>query len=199
MAKKPEEETTPQNPVVEEVKEVKEEASTVETQEDSISKDDLADLRSKAAASSQNFERAKKAEEEAKNLKDELQDNQVLPTVDTEEESELKSEIATLKARANKSDVIDRYPEMKEVWDKFEEFRTDPENKGMNMNTAAKVFRTENGLASPTRKGLEKQTGGDRVQISTNNKMTPDEAKKLRDTDWKKYREMLKKGQINVE
>lgn len=180
---------TPQNPVAEEVLEA--------IDENSISSEELAELRRNAESSSQNYARLKKLEEENKILKD-LQADEVLPEVDLEEESNLKSEVSDLKQRLNKSDLIVKHPEMGEVWDEFETFRDDPENKGMNMNTAAKAFRIEKGLANPARKGLEKQTGGDRIHISTNNKMTSEDAHKLRTTNYEKYREMLKKGQINV-
>lgn len=202
MEKKPEE-TTPQNPVVEETKTPeKTEEPKVEVQPEvpeSISAEELTDLKKKAGVSSQNFERAKTAEEKVKTLEAQLQEQEVLPTVDVEGESELKSEVSDLKQRLNKADLLKRHPDMEEVWDKFEEFRSDPENKGMNMNTAAKAFRVENELDTPRRKGLEEQTGGNRVKISGNNKMSVDDAKKLRTTNYKKYREMLKKGQINVE
>jgi hypothetical protein len=52
----------------------------------------------------------------------------------------------------------------------------------------------EKGLLEPVRKGLEKPTGGDRTPLSSG--MSTEEVKSLRETDYKKYREMLKKGLI---
>ena len=102
-----------------------------------------------------------------------------------------------MKAELKKANLLKAHPELDEVWDKFDEFRNDPENKGMSLETAAKAFRVETGLATPKRKGLEKSTGGDRVPVKSS--LSPEEAAKLRSTDFKKYREMLKKGQIRVE
>lgn len=193
------EETTPQNPVVEETTSTPEAEPAVETpKDDSISREELADLKEKAKVSSQNFERLKKLEEDNKSLQEQLKEQEVLPQVDIEEEGQLKSEVTAVKQELNKMKVIKSHPEMEEVWSEFTEYRNDPENKGMNMNTAAKAFRIEKGLAAPQRKGLERQTGGDRVQISAGNKMSVDEVTKLRKTDYKKYREMIKKGQIKM-
>lgn len=195
------EETTPQNPVVEEApkatEEVKPEAKAEEAKpEDSISKEELKNLRVLAEHGEQNLVRAKKAEAKVEELKaqPDLQDNEVLSEVDDEELETVKSEVADLKAQLQKAEVVERHPEMKDAWDKFEEFRADPENKGMNMKTAAKAFRIENGLAEPVRQGLEKQTGGDRVPISQG--MSIDEVRKLRENDSRKYLDMVKKGLI---
>lgn len=117
---------------------------------------------------------------------------------DTEEEdlNSIKSEVADLKRKVQKSEVLETYPQLKDKWADFEEFRSDPENKGMNMRTAAKAFLAEKGLIEQPRKGLEKPTGGQRVPISSG--MSVDEVKTLRETNYKKYVEMLKKGQIKI-
>ena len=113
-----------------------------------------------------------------------------------EDLSVIKSEVADLKRRLQKSDVLEAYPELKDKWADFEEFRADPENKGMNMKTAAKSFLVEKGLVETRRQGLEKPTGGARVPLSSG--MSADEVKTLRETNHKKYREMLLKGQIKI-
>jgi len=104
------------------------------------------------------------------------------------------SEFSEMKTELSKKDLIINYPILKEKWSEFEEFRTD--NKGMNIKTAAKAFLTENGLLEPKRVGLEKSNGGARTPTPTN--MTSDEIKNLRTTNFKKYQELLKKGQIKI-
>ena len=113
-----------------------------------------------------------------------------------EDLSVIKSEVADLKRRLQKSDVLEAYPELKDKWADFEEFRADPENKGMNMKTAAKSFLVEKGLIETKRQGLEKPTGGTRAPLSSG--MSVDEVKTLRETNYKKYVELLGKGQIKI-
>ena len=88
-------------------------------------------------------------------------------------------------------------PILKEKWDEFEEFRSDPDNKGMNLRTAAKAFLVENGLIDAPRKGLEKSTGGTKVIPSSG--MTAQEAENLMKNDFKKYQELIKKGQLKIQ
>jgi len=125
-------------------------------------------------------------------------EEQLNPSVPSEPESEdlssFRVELAEVKGKLQKSEVIESYPALKELWSDFEEFRTESDNKGMNMKTAAKAFLTEKGLLEPKRKGLEKPTGGPRTPQLTG--MTVEDVKHLRETNYKKYEEMLKKGQI---
>lgn len=109
---------------------------------------------------------------------------------------ELKNTVSTLQSASQKSDALNKHPEMKDHWNDFESFQADPENKGMNFNTALKAFRVEKGLLEPTRQGLEDSTGGPRVPQPSG--MTADEVKSLRETNPRKYRDMLKKGQMKI-
>lgn len=95
-----------------------------------------------------------------------------------------------------KKDVLISHPILKEKWEEFETFRADPENKGMNLRTAAKAFLTESGLLDARRPGLEKTTGGPRVPVSE--KMSVEDIKTLRETNWPKYLEMVRKGLIKI-
>ena len=144
--------------------------------------------------------RAEIAEAKAKELTNEnseLKDNPVLSEVEDDGEVDtLKKDLSEVKVKLAKSEVIDKYPQLKETWDKFEEFQQESDNKGMPLNTAAKAFLTENDLLVKPRKGLEKVTGGDKTPKPTG--MTVEEVTKLRTTDFKKYRDMLKKGQIKI-
>ena len=106
----------------------------------------------------------------------------------------LKVELAEIKRKQQRSEVLETYPELKDKWADFEEFRSDPENKGMAMRTAAKAFVVEKGLSGSPRPGLEKPTGGQRVPLTSG--ISVEDVKTLRETNYKKYLELLKKGQI---
>ena len=162
-----------------------------------ISQVELDDFKHKAEVSSQNFERLKKAEQEVEELRVKLSEINPLP-VEYEDEviGKLKNDVSDLKQKLGKSEVLEAYPILKDVWNEFDSFRNEPDNKGMNMKTAAKAFVTEKGLLEPTRKGLEKPTGGGHTPVSSG--MSNDEVKKLRETDWRKYQELLKKGDIKI-
>jgi DNA phosphorothioation-dependent restriction protein DptG len=162
-----------------------------------LTKGEYEDLRHRAEVSSQNFERLKKEEEKRAKLEAriiELESITVPSTVEDEELKKLKDELSGIKGKIVKAEVIEAHPQLRELWSDFESFRELPDNKGMNTKTAAKAFLVEKGLLEPVRKGLEKPTGGDRTPLSSG--MSADEVKTLRQTDYKKYREMLKKGQI---
>lgn len=156
---------------------------------------EIADLKHKAEVSSQNFERAKKAELALKEKEEELERiNQSIQTDFSDEGRALQSEIKTIKESLAKRDVLDANPILKDKWKEFEDFRADPDNKGMNMKTAAKAFLTESGLLEVPRQGLESKTGGDRIPFSTG--MTIEEAEKLRVTNSRGYADALAKGLI---
>lgn len=157
-----------------------------------LSEEEYADLAHRAEVSSQNFERAKKAEARAK----ELEDQSYVPSGNDEELNQVRSEVSEIKQRLQRAELIESNPELKEVWSDFEKFRQDPDNKGMNMKTAAKAFMVEKGLMSTPRKGLERSGGGDRAPIQTG--MTREDVEKLRTNDYKKYKEMLMKDQIKI-
>jgi|SRR3990170_7928333 len=173
---------------------------TAPTAEEDLSVEQMDDLKYKAAISSQNFERAKKAENEVKELRaqlEELTNNEVPPDDILDEGTiKLKAKIFEIEKKLEKNEVLGVYPELKDLWDDFETFRDEPDNAGLHLKTAAKAFLVEKGILEPKRKGLEKPTGG--RQVPTSPEMNNEELKKLRETDFRKYREMLKKGQIKV-
>lgn len=169
-------------------------AGTPETPEETVtlSKTELEELKHRAEVSSQNFERAKKAENEAKELRDQIQE-EAPPDA---EEYVKKSELQEIKEKLNKSEVLVSHPLLKETWSEFEEFRSHPDNRGMNIRTAAKAFYVEKGLLDPQRKGLEKPTGGPKTPLASG--MSAEDVKRLRESNYRKYQEMLKKGQIKI-
>lgn len=107
------------------------------------------------------------------------------------------SELAALKEEQAKKDLIAAYPVLKDKWDELEIFRLLPDNAGMSLQAAAKVYLVENGMFDKRRKGVEKPTGGTRTP-ATPGTMTVEEAEHLRKTDANKYRKMLKAGQIQI-
>lgn len=144
-------------------------------------------------------EKRRALEEELESLKGSPTDSDIL----TEEGKALqkqiqesKSQIDTLTKDLAKKDVLITHPILKEKWEEFESFLADPENKGMNIKTAAKSFLVENGLLDAPRIGLEKPTGGDRVPTPT--KMSAEEIKVLRETNFRLYQKLLEEGKIKV-
>lgn len=109
----------------------------------------------------------------------------------------LNIELSDIKQDNAKKDILISNPILKDKWEEFETFRTDPENKGMNMRTAAKAFLIESGLSDTPRKGLEKTTGGSRVPLSIG--MSVEDVKHLRETDPRKWKAMAAAGQLNIQ
>ncbi|MEK9208256.1 MAG: hypothetical protein AAB922_07240 [Patescibacteria group bacterium] len=164
-------------------------------EEITISQTELDELKHKAEVSSQNFERAKKAESRVKELED-LEDINLNPEYEGEAVKKVQSELSEIKGKLIQAEVKELYPQLKEVWEEFETFLNDDENKGMSIKTAAKAFLTEKGLLVPKRIGLEKPSGGPRVPISSG--MSSEDVKKLRETNYRKYLDMLSKDQIKI-
>ena len=153
-------------------------------------------------------EKRRLAEEKAKLVEEEL--NTIKSSVPSEGEAwsdegkvleskirSLTSELSEVKGELTKKDILIANPVLKDMWEEFETFRDDSENKGMNMRTAAKAFLTEKGLFEPRKVGLEKPTGGPK-QTPSYGTMTADEAKDLREKNPRKYREMIVKDQIKI-
>ena len=163
-----------------------------------VPKSEWEDTKHKAEVSSQNFERLKAEEAKRKELETRLADLEAnpVPLGNDEEMGKLRNDIAVLKQNAAKGEVLEAYPHLKDVWSDFESFRSTDENKGMNLKTAAKSFMVEKGLLDPTRKGLEKPSGGTRQPDAS--VMTSEDVKVLRETNYKKYSEMVQKGQIKI-
>lgn len=126
------------------------------------------------------------------------------PDINTEEGKALQLQIDEAKARISEltqqgavKDLYLEFPVLKEKSADFEKYLVDPENAGMSLKTSARAFLVENGLAGARRPGLEKPTGGDRLPPPST-AMTVDEIRILRETNFKKYVELLNKGLIKV-
>lgn len=191
MAEKPED-GAPQNPAPAAV---------------TLTAEEIADLKHKAEVSSQNFERAKKAEKEAEELRVQLQ---AKPPEDkggefSEEAKVLLGKISALEALASTNaqketlkTLETSHPALKDKSTEFETFRNDPVNAGMSMSTAAKAFLVENNLyeAPKPRPGVEKPAGGGRVP--TPGKMTAEDVADLRNTNFRKYSQLVREGKIDL-
>lgn len=162
-----------------------------------ITPEEIADLQRKAEVSSQNFERAKKAELKAKELEERLALLETnVPSIENGDEiTALRQELSEVKGFVTKQQVLETYPQLKEVWNDYESYRSEPTNAGMSALTAAKSFLVEKDLLAPKRPGLEKPVGGGK-RIAPTSGMTTEEARKLRESDSKKYRDAIKKGLI---
>ena len=110
----------------------------------------------------------------------------------------LEASLDEIRSESAKKDVLIANPILKEKWNEFEEFRSDPENKGMNLRTAAKAFLVENGLIDVPRKGLERPTGGTKTPLPSGT-MTAQEAENLMKNDFKKYQDLIRKGQLKIQ
>jgi len=145
-------------------------------------------------------EKRKLLEDEIEKLKSSALSDEVMSDEGRALDNKIKSltaELATLKTDSTKKDLLILHPVLKDKWSEFEEFLSNPDNKGMNMKTAAKAFLVENGLLEPRRIGLEKPTSGTRTPIASG--MTNEEIKHLRETDYNKYIDLLSKGLIKFE
>ena len=164
--------------------------------------EELADLKHKAEVSSQNFERLKKAEDKIR----ELENNNINNTQDNDVYSDegkllkkeldaVRGEMSSLKEERELERIYAQYPLLKEKSADFETFRAG-EHPRAKIESVAKLYLAENGLLETTRKGLESPTGGSRTPMTSG--MTNDEVKNLRETNYKKYMDMLKKDQIKM-
>lgn len=172
-----------------------------------LTEEEIAELKRRAEVSSQNFERAKKAELELKELKLQSQQKPAPFTDDdfSDEGRALKAEIASLKEdlssfKKSKEEeaIYTKYPQLKEKSSDFKEYLEDPENKGISTDRLAKLFMVENSMIdtdTPKRKGLERPTSGAKETIKKG--FTEEDVKHLRDTQPRKYEQMLRNGQLN--
>ena len=115
-------------------------------------------------------------------------------------EQYLKQEIESLKTQISEKETLAKlqgqYPALADKLAEFNEFRSDPENAGMKLETAAKAFLVEKDLLSEPkpRKGLEKGSGGTRAQPKTGR--TEEEIAELRKNNFRKYMRELKAGTL---
>lgn len=108
--------------------------------------------------------------------------------------NKVQTELESTKKELAMKDLVIANPALKDKGQEFEDYLS--QNPGMRLETAAKAFIIENDLveAPPTRKGLEKASGGGRTQPQTG--MTPGEIDNLRVTNYREYAKRIKNGTL---
>lgn len=108
------------------------------------------------------------------------------------EEADWERELSNFLEKAN---ILERYPELEGREKEFKEFAKKPTHKGVPLNVLTEAFLfQEKKEILPTKKGsvLERGTGGPKVAPPKKG-MTTEELKILRETDYKKYKELITK------
>lgn len=180
-----------------EVLDTQEEELEVETPNvETLSAEEIADLKKRADVSSQNYERAKKAEQRLKELEEaQLGTDSFVSDDDTARQlRELNDKFNRIEERAQLDSLYKQYPAIQDKLSEFDEFRR--EYVGIGLDKVAKIFLVEKDLLeeSPKRKGLEKASGGRRTpppSASTN-----DDVKRLRENNYREYVKQIRSGKI---
>lgn len=171
-------------------------------QAEEISQEELADLKKRAEVSSQNFERAKKAEQEKKELQRQLEEAQLgQDSFASDDETakklkDLEDRFIRIEEQRQLDAVYTQFPAIKDNTTEFNEFRE--QYAGIEVGKVAKLFLVEKDLIEdvPKRKGLEKAGGGQR----STPKQTPnvEDVKRLRENNFREYMKQNRAGKINV-
>lgn len=108
----------------------------------------------------------------------------------------LQQKIASLEEKIEMKELIEKNPALKDKSNEFNEFKR--QYPGVSVDKLAKLFLSENDLTESVqpRKGLEKASGGGRVQPKEG--MTADDVSNLRNTNFRKYMQLVKEGKIVV-
>lgn len=163
---------------------------------------EIADWKQKASVSSQNFERAKKAEAEKADLQKKLEEAQLAQDSFVSDDDtakklrELDEKFSKLEEEKRIESIKASYPAIADKMDEFNEYRSAyPSDK---LDSVAKLFMVERDLLgdAPKRKGLEKAVGGKRTPPNEN--QTTDDVKRLRETNYREYVKQIKAGKIQV-
>lgn len=112
---------------------------------------------------------------------------------------QVQTQVATMAGELTLKDVYGANPAIADKKTEFDEFRTDPQNAGMSLETAARVFIVERGLSEtpPTRKGLEQPSGGGRTPVQGDG-VSAEEADQLRQTNYREYSRRIKNGTLKI-
>ena len=93
-------------------------------------------------------------------------------------------------------------PDLEGKQDEFRLFATKPTRRNVDFDTLTKAFLYEESLSKPKNKGkmFEVGSGGpDDKGKPKSDKISIDEARQLRNTDYNKYKSLLKAGKIDTE
>jgi len=108
----------------------------------------------------------------------------------------LERELAEERAKETLSALQSTYPALKDKSSEFNEYLS--QNPGVSMVIAAKAFLVDHQLLeTPTRKGLEKSTGGPRAPVKQG--LSVEEIEDLRVNNYRKYSDMIRKGEIKFD
>lgn len=117
-------------------------------------------------------------------------------------EDEVRQQLAAIQARLDSKIETDqlqelqaKYPALKDKLAEFNDYRDDPENKGMSVSAAARAFLAERDLlVTPApRKGLE-EGRTQRAPVKTGR--TEADVTELRNTNYRQYMKELKAGTL---
>lgn len=166
-----------------------------------LTQEEIDDLKRRAEVSSQNFERAKRAEAEKKALQEEIdllkQTSYVDETDVSKQLSELRQKLDRIEEEKEINLILQKYPVIADKRQEFDEFRMG--YPGGKIDSIAKLFLAENELldATPKRKGLEKAGTGKRTPPDSG-KMSAEDAQRLRTNNYKEYKKLLLAGKIDI-
>lgn len=108
--------------------------------------------------------------------------------------ADLETKLSSDEKQKMWQNIQEKYPTLKDKTAEFAQYQS--ENSGMSVETAAKAFLVENDLLETPkpRKGLERTSGGGRVAPKEGIDMAAIED--LRINNYRKYSDMVRKGQI---
>lgn len=183
-----------------------EETVVEEPKPEALTLEEVAELKRKAEVSSQNYERAKKAEADKKALEAELEQLKkadlgsmgFASTDDTNRQlADLSAKLAHMEDERRLETVYRTYPALADKRQEFDEYRSQyPSDK---MDTVAKLFMAEQGMLDevPKRKGLEKAGGGKKTTPAQTG-MNTEDIKRLRENNYKEYVKQVRSGKIQI-
>lgn len=107
----------------------------------------------------------------------------------------LEAELFASKEDQVKKELVAANPALKDNLVEFDAFRLD--YPGVAMDKVTKLFLAEKGLvgSEPQRKGLERPSGG--AKSAPGPGLSEDDVKRLRETQPRKYIQMLRDGKLN--
>lgn len=114
--------------------------------------------------------------------------------------SKLEQVILETKKKEEERLVLEKYPQIKDKKDEFDEYLAEAENQGIPFERVAKLFVLEKGLAEtePKRKGLEKPTGG-AITKNQPSGTSAAELKRLRENEPRKYEKLIREGRVDLD
>lgn len=114
----------------------------------------------------------------------------------SDEGKTLHDQIVTLNEKIEVKELREKFPVLKDKQSEFNEFRKGYPN--VDLEKIAKLFLSENGLLDEgtPRRGLEPAAGGQRTAPNTG--MSEEDVKNLRETNFRKYSQMVREGKIKI-